>query len=68
VLNFHQRHGLWGRRLAPAPGFAGRIENIALDRYAGLNHFNIEKVPMLHNRVVAALDEMAVRRNGSGRS
>ena len=59
VLNFHQRGGLWGRALAPAPGFSGRIENIVLERAPGLHHFNIEKQPTLHGRVVAALDAMA---------
>lgn len=62
VLNFHQRDGLWGRALVPAQGFAGRIENIALDGAAGLNHFNIEKIPALHRRVLAALDGLAAGR------
>jgi hypothetical protein len=64
VLNFHQRGGLWGRALAPAPGFVGRIENIALVGAPGPNHFDVEKVPALHGRVVAALDAVAVGRGG----
>lgn len=62
VLNFFQSNDLWGRSLAPAPGFDGRIDNIDLGRAAPLNHFNIEKDPALHNRVIAALDEIGANR------
>ena len=66
VLNFHQASGGWGRPLDPAPGFDGRIENIALDGDDGLNHFNIEKVPRLHRRVIDALDGLAAGRGWRG--
>ena len=58
VMNFFQTTGLWGRALRPGPGFDGTIENIPINSGLLVNHFNIEKDPMLHARVLARLETM----------
>ena len=58
VMNFFQTTGLWGRALGPGPGFDGTIENIPINSGLLVNHFNIEKDPMLHARVLARLETM----------
>jgi hypothetical protein len=58
VMNFFQTTGLWGRALRPGPGFDGTIENIPINSGLLVNHFNIEKDPMLHAMVLARLETM----------
>ncbi len=58
VMNFFQTTRLWGRALKPGPGFDGNIENIPIKSRSFVNHFNIEKNPMLHAMVLARLEEM----------
>lgn len=56
VINFHQDRDTFTRRLSPAPGFDGRIENREV---TGESHLSIDKNPALHNQVRTALAEIA---------
>ncbi len=62
VLNFFQGADVWGRPLSPAPGFAGRLDNVDLRGLRAVHHFNIDKDPSLHAEVLAAL--LALGRGG----
>jgi hypothetical protein len=70
VVNFYLAEGLWGHALEAVPGFAGQLENVAVDAL-GLTHFDIEKDAELHTRVLATLaraSELPPSVNGAGRS
>ena len=51
-INYFQSNNGFGKALTPGPGFKGRLTNRNLDGVAGLDHFNIDKSPMLHAEVV----------------
>jgi hypothetical protein len=55
VLNFHQDRDTFERRLSPAAGFDGVIENRMV---TGESHLSIDKDPGLHRQVVAALADL----------
>ena len=55
VLNFHQDRDTYARRLAPGPGFDGRIEN---RQVRGESHLSIDKDLGLHREVLAMLREI----------
>jgi hypothetical protein len=56
VINFHQDRDTFIRRLSPAAGFDGRIEN---RQVSGDSHLSIDKNPALHNEVRVALVDIA---------
>lgn len=62
VLNVFQGADVWGRPLSPAPGFAGRLDNVDLRGLRGVHHFNMDKDPALHAEVLAALAAVTPRR------
>ena len=44
--------------LRPGPGFDGRIENVPLGPELRLDHYTLDDSPVLHARVVAALNAL----------
>jgi hypothetical protein len=54
VVNFHQDRDAYPRRLAPGPGFDGRIENRQVTTES---HLSIDKDLGLHAQVQAILAE-----------
>lgn len=56
VVNYHQEADTFPRRLDPAPGFDGRLENRAVP---GETHLTIEKNTRLHAEVLALLEALA---------
>lgn len=65
VVNYHQNSGPWGVPLRGAPGFAGRIENIALAS-PDVTHSNIDEIPALHAEIIARLKALARARPVAG--
>jgi hypothetical protein len=55
VLNFHQDRDSYARRLAPGPGFDGRIDN---RQVTGESHLSIDKDLDLHRQVLEMLREI----------
>jgi pimeloyl-ACP methyl ester carboxylesterase len=54
LINYYSPSDGIGKRLSPARGFRGRLENINVDRlHKGIDHFDIEKDPSFHRRVIA---------------
>lgn len=51
VINYYQG----GTRVRGGRGFHGSIANVDLDGAPGIDHFNVEKNPRLHARVIAAV-------------
>lgn len=51
-VNFFQSNNGWGASITAAPGYRGRLENIDLRQQGSLSHFNIDKDPRLHARVI----------------
>lgn len=64
VVNYYQDSDVFPRRLDPAPGFDGRLENRAV---AGETHLTIEKNPRLHAEVLALLEALAAPAATAGR-
>ncbi len=58
VLNFHTMLDPPAFALTPEPGFDGVIENVPMGPETRLDHFTIDDSPMLHARVVAALNAL----------
>jgi hypothetical protein len=55
IINFYESHDN-GLKLAPGPGFRGRLDNIDVSRSdATIGHLNIEKNEKLHARAIAAV-------------
>ena len=53
LINYYSPSDGIGKRLSPAKGFHGRLENINVDKlHKGIDHFDIEKDPSFHARVV----------------
>jgi hypothetical protein len=57
VLNFHQDRDTYARRLAPGPGFDGRIDNRQVNDES---HLSIDKNVVLHAEVLAAMEDVAM--------
>ncbi|MFG1461471.1 thioesterase domain-containing protein [Xanthobacter sp. DSM 24535] len=60
-INYFQNNNGFGKSLAIGPGFKGQLINRNLDNAATLDHFNIEKSPMLHAEVIKMVQGLAVR-------
>ncbi|MFG1394688.1 alpha/beta hydrolase family protein [Xanthobacter agilis] len=60
-VNYYQSNNGYGKRLASGPGFRGTLVNRNLDAVTALDHFNIEKSPMLHAEVVASVQALKAR-------
>jgi pimeloyl-ACP methyl ester carboxylesterase len=63
VRNYYQTSGAWGRGLEAGRGFAGVLENRAVE---GDNHFTIDKDPGLHAEVIGLLGAMRRRMDDAG--
>lgn len=61
-INYYQSNNGYGKRLTTAAGFRGRLYNHNLDGANGLDHFNIEKSPSLHAKVIATIADITVVR------
>ncbi|GLI20833.1 MULTISPECIES: thioesterase domain-containing protein [Xanthobacter] len=51
-INYYQSNNGYGKRLTAGPGFRGNIVNRNLNAIGGIDHFNIEKSPRLHDEVI----------------
>ena len=51
-INYYQSNNGYGKRLSAGPGFRGNIVNRNLNAIGGIDHFNIEKSPRLHDEVI----------------
>ncbi len=53
LINYYAPSDGIGKRLSPGRGFHGHLENIDVDKlHEGIDHFDIEKDPSFHRRVV----------------
>jgi hypothetical protein len=56
LINYYSPTDGVGKRLSPAKGFKGRLENINIDKLGkDIGHLNIEKQPAFHKRVIAEI-------------
>jgi hypothetical protein len=55
VVNFYQERDPLSRKVEPAPGFDGMIENRLVE---GESHLSIEKAPRLHAEVLALIESI----------
>ncbi|MFG1481012.1 thioesterase domain-containing protein [Xanthobacter sp. V4C-4] len=60
-VNYYQSNNGYGKRLTAGPGFRGNLFNRNLDAMAAIDHFNIEKSPVLHSEVVASVQALKAR-------
>lgn len=51
-VNYYQSNNGYGKRLTAGAGFRGNIVNRNLNALGGIDHFNIEKSPRLHEEVI----------------
>lgn len=51
-INYYQSNNGYGKRLTAGAGFRGNIVNRNLNAIGGIDHFNIEKSPRLHDEVI----------------
>ena len=51
-VNYYQSNNGYGKRLTAGAGFRGNIVNRNLNAIGGIDHFNIEKSPRLHDEVI----------------
>ncbi|MEP9354497.1 thioesterase domain-containing protein [Xanthobacter sp. KR7-65] len=51
-VNYYQSNNGYGKRLTAGAGFRGNIVNRNLNALGGVDHFNIEKSPRLHEEVI----------------
>jgi len=64
VMNFYQTTtATWRAKAVPGPGFRGTINNINLDKFDDVTHFNIEKLDRLQLQAMARIVSIA----GTGR-
>lgn len=66
-INYYQSNNGYGKRLATGAGFSGRLYNHNLNGASGLDHFNIEKAPSLHAKVIATIESLTVVRRSKPR-
>jgi hypothetical protein len=56
LINYYSDNDMIGQKLSPGPGFRGQLENIDVDDLGWpIFHFNIEKQPAFHKRVIAEI-------------
>lgn len=56
LINYYSPTDGVGKRLSPAKGFKGRLENINIDKLGkDIGHLNIEKQPAFHKRVISEI-------------
>jgi hypothetical protein len=58
LLNFYQLNG-WGRKVAPGPGFKGKLENLDLSKDESIGHGSIDKSARLHALTITRIMEVA---------
>ncbi|MDE1571033.1 hypothetical protein [Aquabacter sediminis] len=61
-INYYQSNNGFGQELVDGPGFTGSIDNRDMKNMPGINHFNLEKSPVLHDQVVQLLKAVMTRK------
>ena len=61
-INYYQSNNGFGQELVDGPGFTGSIDNRDMKNMPGINHFNLEKSPVLHDQVVQLLKALMTRK------
>lgn len=61
-INYYQSNNGFGQELVDGPGFTGSIDNRDMKNMPGINHFNLEKSPVLHDQVVQLLRSVMTRK------
>lgn len=61
-INYYQSNNGFGQELVEGPGFTGSIDNRDMKNMPGINHFNLEKSPVLHDQVVQLLRSVMTRK------
>lgn len=61
-INYYQSDNGFGHALRAGPGFTGSIVNHDMQALAGVNHFNLEKSPLLHAQAVSLVKALLTRR------
>ncbi len=61
-INYYQSNNGFGQELVDGPGFTGSIDNRDMKNMPGINHFNLEKSPVLHEQVVQLLKSVMTRK------
>ncbi|WP_024281380.1 thioesterase domain-containing protein [Xanthobacter sp. 126] len=61
-VNYYQSNNGYGKRLTAGPGFHGNIVNRNLNAIGGIDHFNIEKSPRLHDEVITQVRSITTPR------
>lgn len=61
-VNYYQSNNGYGKRLTAGPGFRGNIVNRNLNAIGGIDHFNIEKSPRLHDEVITQVRSITTPR------
>lgn len=61
-INYYQSNNGFGQELVDGPGFTGSIDNRDMKNMPGINHFNLEKSPVLHDQVVQLLKGVMTRK------
>lgn len=52
AINYYQSNSFWNHVWKPGSGFRGQLRNVDLAGNADVHHFNIEKLPSLHNAII----------------
>ncbi len=64
LINYYGATDGIGKKLSPAKGFKGRLENINIDTLKkDIGHLNIEKQPVFHRRVISEVLALYGRRS-----